>query len=101
MNYIFNWDSVAINSYIEESEFILLKWNDTEVQKFQNLVNENLERIAINPQIGKFNKKLNLYSFIFSKQTTLYYNFSADTKIIKLYVFWNNTKNPNDLTKLL
>ena len=44
MNYIVKWDSVAINSYIEESEFILLKWNDVEVQKFKDLVEENLER---------------------------------------------------------
>ena len=101
MNYIFNWDSVAINSYIEESEFILLKWNDIEVQKFQDLIDKNLERLAINPEIGKYNKELNLYSFTISKQTTLYYNFKTQTKIIYLYVFWNNAKKPNDLTKLL
>ena len=46
MSYIFSWDTVAINSYIEESEFILLKWNSHEVQKFQNVVEENLERLS-------------------------------------------------------
>ena len=71
MNYSFNWDIVAINTYIEETE------------------------------IGTFNTKFDLYTLIISKQTTLYYNFNSSSKIISLYVFWNNSKNPNDLTKLL
>lgn len=101
MKYIFNWDLLAINSYIQESEFILLKWNDLEVQKFQELVYENLERLSVNPKIGIYRNGLKIYSIVISKQTTLYYNFNENSKIIELYVFWNNSKNPNDLTKLL
>ena len=101
MNYSFNWDIVAINTYIEETEFILLKWNEKEVQKFVALVEESLERLSKNPEIGTFNTKFDLYTLIISKQTTLYYNFNSSSKIISLYVFWNNSKNPNDLTKLL
>jgi hypothetical protein len=101
MNYTFNWDSVAIDSYIEETEFILSKWNDLEVQKFQDLVGENLERLSINPSIGIYKNELKIYSLVISKQTTLYYNFNKQTKIIVLYLFWNNSKNPDDLIKLL
>ncbi len=57
MKYNFNWDSVALESYIEETEFILLKWNYKEVEKFKILVEQNLERLSINPEIGVFDKK--------------------------------------------
>lgn len=72
-----------------------------EVQKFQNLVLENLERLSKNPEIGIYNKKLKTYSLVISKQTTLYYNFNSSSKVIDLYAFWNNSKTHDDLTKLL
>ena len=101
MSYSFNWDSVAFNTYIEETEFILLKSNRIEVDKFILLVEENLERLSKNPEIGIYKNELKIYSVIISKQTTLYYNFDTNTRIIELYVFWNNLKNPDDLIKLL
>lgn len=101
MKYAFNWDSVALESYIEETEFILLKWNYKEVEKFKSLVEENLERLSINPEIGVFDKKFKVYTLVVSKQTTLYYTFSKEKRVIALHIFWNNLKNPEDLNKLL
>jgi hypothetical protein len=101
MTYDFKWQPNSEITYYEEIDFIYLKWNYKEVQKFQDVVNENLERISKNPEIGIFNNKFKIYSLVLSKQTTLYYNFNSNTKIIDLYVFWNNSKNPDDLTKLL
>jgi len=101
MNYTIIWDIVAIDSYIAEPEFILKKWNRKEVERFDLLVEKNLDRIALNPTIGIFNEFLGAYSIVISKQTTLYYSFNEKTKIIELYLFWNNLKNPNDLIKLL
>ena len=94
-------DIVAIESLVSESDFILRKWNQTEVDKFENLVELNLERLSKNPEIGEFIKELNVFSIVISKQTTLYYNFNEETKVIDLYLFWNNLKNPNDLLKFL
>lgn len=101
MNYTVDWTYSAINSYYEETNFIYLKWNQKEVLKFENLVDENLERLSKNPEIGTFDKKFNVYTLVISKQTTLYYGFDTERKIIDLYVFWNNLKNPEDLEKLL
>lgn len=101
MSYTIIWQPTALNTYVEEVDFIFLKWNFKEVQKFQNLVIENLERLSKNPEIGIFNNKFRTYSLVLSKQTTLYYNFNSNTKIIDLYAFWNNLKNPDDLSKLL
>ena len=101
MIYKINWDSTALDTYFEETEFILLKWNSNEVQKFKVLVEENLERLTKNPKIGIYNKELNVYYLVISKQTTLYYDYSIQTNVIELYVFWNNLKDPQDLIKLL
>ena len=101
MKYSFNWDSVALESYIEETEFILLKWNYKEVEKFKILVEQNLERISKNPEIGTFNKEFKVFTLVISKQTTLYYSFSTEKKVIEIHIFWNNLKNPEDLNKLL
>lgn len=101
MSYTIIWQPTALNTYVEEVDFIFLKWNFKEVQKFQDLVIENLERLSKNPEIGIFNNKFRTYSLVLSKQTTLYYNFNSNTKIIDLYAFWNNLKNPDDLSKLL
>jgi plasmid stabilization system protein ParE len=87
MSFIVNWDSVAINSYIHESEFILLKWNSQEVQKFHDLVEENLSRLCKNPEIGIYNDRLQSYYLVISKQTTLYYSFNVTNKIIELHLF--------------
>jgi len=101
MSYTIIWQPTALNTYVEEVDFIFLKWNFKEVQKFQDLVIENFERLSKNPEIGIFNNKFRTYSLVLSKQTTLYYNFNSNTKIIDLYAFWNNLKNPDDLSKLL
>lgn len=101
MRYTVNWDIVAIESFIAESKFILKKWNQKEVDNFEHLVQLNIDRISINPKIGIFNKLYNINHLVISKQTTLYYNFNDKTKIVQLYLFWNNSKNPNDLLRLL
>lgn len=95
------WQPTALNTYVEEVDFIFLKWNFKEVQKFQDLVSENLERLSKNPEIGIFNEKLKAYSLVLSKQTTLFYSINSNANIIELNLFWNNLKNPDDLSKLL
>lgn len=101
MSYSIIWQPTALNSYVEEVDFIFLKWNFKEVQKFQDLVSENLERLSRNPEIGEFNEKLKEHSLVLSKQTTLFYSIDSIAKIIELDLFWNNSKNPDDLAKLL
>ena len=101
MIYKLNWSSTSIDTYIQEMEFILLKWNLKEVEKFSTLVEKSLQRLSKNPEIGTYNKSSNVYSFVISKQTTLYYSVNIQTKKIALHVFWNNLRDPNDLAKLL
>lgn len=101
MSSLLIWKYVALNTYIEEINYILLKWNNKEVQKFKDLVVENLERLSKNPKMGVYLEKDNIYYLMISKQTTLYYKVSENDQRIDLLVFWNNQKNPDDLIKLL
>ncbi|WP_396211687.1 hypothetical protein [Flavobacterium sp.] len=70
MRYKLDWTFLAEDSYFEEMEFILLKWNIKEVIKFENLVSIELKRLLENPTIGKFEE--GKYSLLISKQTTLF-----------------------------
>ncbi len=101
MIYKTDWKSLATESYFNEMNFILLKWNQNEVQKFEDLVYDFLETISKTPTIGKYKSDINCYSLVISKQTTLYYKIIEDKNQIDLLYFWNNTKNPDDLAKLL
>jgi len=101
MIYKVEWKEIAIESYFNEIDFILSKWNEVEVQKFEDLVYDFLSTLSKTPEIGIFNSKNNCFSLIISKQTTLYYKIIKDKFQIDLILFWNNKQNPIHLNKLL
>lgn len=101
MSYKVIWQLSSEITYFEEIDYIYFKWNQKEVEKFQELILENLNRLSINPLLGKYDSNLKLYFFVISKQTTLYYSINQNSKIVDLHVFWNNQKNPEELNKLL
>jgi plasmid stabilization system protein ParE len=101
MSYKIIWQHNSEITYLAEIDYIFFKWNQKEVEKFQELVIENLDRLSINPLLGKYDSKLKLYFFVISKQTTLYYSINQNAKIIDLHIFWNTQKNPEELNKLL
>jgi hypothetical protein len=72
MSYKILWQLNSEITYLEEIDYIYFKWNHKEVEKFQELVLENLNRLSINPLLGKYDSNLKLYFFVISKQTTLY-----------------------------
>lgn len=86
-------------TFADEIEFILKKWNQVEVDKFDDLVRENLVRLSKNPLIGNQKRNEDFYSVVISKQTTLYYSISKEEKTINLILFWNNKQNPKLLEK--
>ncbi len=101
MIYKVEWKAVAIDSYFNEIDFILSKWNEIEVQKFEDLVYDFLATLSKTPEIGIYKTQYKCYSLVISKQTTLYYKIIEDKSQIDLILFWNNKQNPNNLTKLL
>lgn len=95
------WKAIATNTYFKEIDFILSKWNEIEVQKFEDLFYDFLETLSKTPEIGIYKSQNNCYSLVISRQTTLYYKIIEDKSQMDLILFWNNKQNPDDLTKLL
>lgn len=100
MIYEVEWTISAQNSFTDEIDFIYLKWNYKQVVNFEILVENELFRLSKNPDIG-IHYVSGLSSFNISKQTTLFYRIKHEKKSIELILFWNNLKNPKDLSKIL
>ena len=100
MNFKVKWTFLAEITYFNEMEFIFKKWNLKQVNIFEELVEKEISRLSINPEIGTL-KNNNLFSLIISKQIALIYRIKKENKSIELILFWNNLKNPDDLIKFL
>lgn len=99
--YSIHWSKLAEITFSEEMDFIFEKWNQKEVDKFGLLVQNCLQSISENPKIGKDESENQVYSFVISKQTTIYFKISEIELRIDLILFWNNKKNPILLDKYL
>jgi plasmid stabilization system protein ParE len=99
--YSIHWSKLAELTFSEEMDFIFEKWNQKEVDKFGLLVQNCLQSISENPKIGKNESENQVYSFVISKQTTIYFKISEIELRIDLILFWNNKKNPILLDKYL
>ena len=91
MEYKVVWVPLAVETYMEEIDFIFLKLNQKEVDNFVMLVDENLKRLSINPLIGQIHKNVN--KIVISKQTSLFYRIIEKDKKVELVYFWNNKKD--------
>ena len=100
MIYKIEWTPTAQSSFVDEVDFIFRKWNYKEISKFEDLVENEISRVALNPQIVIQNSN-GISSLVLSKQTTLYNRIKDNDYLVELLLFWNNLKNPNDLYKLL
>ena len=91
MEYKIVWVPLAIETFMEEIDFIYLKWNQKEVDDFVMLVDKNFKRLYINPLIGQIQK--NVYKIVISKQTSLFYRIIKKDKKVELVYFWNNKRD--------
>lgn len=95
--YDIQWTHMAVESFNAELDFIALKWNNNEVNKFINLVDEFILRLSSGIIKGKISQKMNINSFLISKQTTIFFEIEKSSKLINILLFWNNKRNPKDL----
>ncbi len=95
------WTNLATKSFEEELNFIATKWSFKEVNNFIDLVDEFIKNLENGILLGKISVKTNIYSFVLSKQTSVFFDYHEETAIIEVLLFWNNQKNPTTLKKLL
>lgn len=99
--YSIHWSKLAEITFSEEIDFIFEKWNQKEVDRFGLLVQNCLLTISENPKIGKRESENEVFSFVLSKQTTVYFKITESELRIDLILFWNNKRNPISLNKYL
>ncbi len=95
------WSIESKFTYDKELEFIFEKWNNKEVVKFIQLVDEFVGKLEVGILKGKVLFHENLRSFVISKQTTVFFDYHEDSQLIELLLFWNNSQNPKKLKQLL
>ncbi len=95
------WSDVAKITYFRELEFIYKKWNIKEVKKFISLVDDFIKNLKTGIIQGKTLHNKNLRSFVISKQTTIFFDYHKNKKIIEILLFWNNSQNPKELKKII
>jgi len=88
------WSAEGKISYFKELEFIYEKWNEKEVENFILLVEEVVKKLETGVLQGKNLYNKNLKSFVISKQTTIFFDYYEDKKLVELLLFWNNSQNP-------
>ncbi len=93
------WTSLAEITFQEEIDFILQKWNTNEAGKFIDLVDEFTKSLSSNPYLGKISKKGDIRMFVLSEQTTVFYEVFENKNRIDLQLFWNNSRDTNELDK--
>lgn len=62
--YDIQWTDMAVESFNVELDFIALKWNNNEVNKFIDLVDEFIQRLTSGIMEGKISQKMNINSFL-------------------------------------
>ncbi len=95
------WSIEGKYTYDKELEFIFKKWNTKEVEKFIILVDQFVKKLETGVLKGKNLFKNDLRSFVISKQTTVFFDYHEDKKLIELLLFWNNTQDSKELKKVL
>ncbi len=100
-NYSVYWTSIAERSFEEEIEFILLKWSSSEVLAFIEITESFLPLLSANPFLGKYIEKKDIYAFVLSKQTTVFYRVVAVELRVDLLLFFNNRQNPARFSNLI
>ena len=96
-----SWTTLAKLTYYEEIDFIDLKWNLQEVEKFVLLVEDFVKRMSNGIVVGKPYPNNNVNSILISKQTTVFYRKYLAKDEISLLLFWNNEKDDRTLKRIL
>lgn len=93
------WTPIGIDSLRETGNFLSETWNDEIIDRFFLLIDEKIELIQRNPEIGSRLENSQFRKIVIHKNTTLFYE--IDQSSIKILLIWDNRQNPEDLREKL
>ncbi|WP_077353248.1 type II toxin-antitoxin system RelE/ParE family toxin [Algoriphagus sp. A40] len=90
---------MAIQTLQETVNFLRNSWNDGIVDKFYDLVDQKIDRVQDNPNIGFKVKNSQIRRILVHPNISLFY-VSKSTQI-KILLIWDNRQDPKDLNEKL
>lgn len=99
MVYKIIWSDKALETFVENIEFLKQTWSDKEVANFTQVVDKKLLVLSTQPDIGKPAnvKGGNIRLTVLHKRLCLIYRVNTKRKTIELLLFWNTYQNPAKL----
>ncbi len=93
------WTPLGLKSLDQTTNFIEKQWNEDVADVFLDRLDERIEQLKLNPQIGPTYEKTNYRKLIIHPLVTLFYE--LETNYISLVLVWANKQDPDELRKKL
>ena len=98
MIYSVNWATEAEETFHQNIEYLLKKWNIQVLNQFLDRVDAVLQKIESNPFLYPLHESLNnIRKCVVNEHIILYYRVIDDVSI-DLITFWNTHQNPDRLS---
>ncbi len=93
------WTPLGLKSLAKTTHFIEEQWNNKVAESFLDRLDERLEQLKRNPQMGSAYKKTEFRQLLIHPHVTLYYKLKTDN--INLVLVWANKQDPDELREQL
>jgi plasmid stabilization system protein ParE len=91
------WTDEAIYSLNSCVEFLELVWDEKTIEKFLDLIDEKIELISSNPEIGSMVFSTDNRKLLIHENVSLYYK--VDNSQLKILFIWDNRQDPKKLLR--
>ena len=89
------WTPLGLKSLNQTTNFIEEQWNEDVVDAFLDRLDERIEQLRLNPQIGPAYEQTHYRKLIIHPLVTLFYELETD--YISLVLVWANKHDPDEL----
>lgn len=93
------WTPIAKASYQDISDFILFKWSEKELSKFESIVDEAIKRASNSPFMAPVVFSNNIRRLVIHQNTSIFYTIRKQVLVVLLV--WDNRKSPQKLIQAL
>ncbi len=97
-----SWTSKALQTYVDNMQYLQTAWTEKEVNNFAIIVEKKLALLRKQPGIGspRNKKQQNIRHTLLHKRVALIYRINKMKGEIELLRFWNTYQNPGKLRRI-
>jgi len=93
------WTPLGLKSLNKTTNFIEELWNEDVADNFLDRLDERIEQLKLNPEIGPTYEQTNYRKLFIHSLVTLFYE--LETNNISLVLVWANKQDPDELREEL